>query len=145
MGSCKHSNNDSSGFINSCIFLKDSHYFGLSRISLLPQVSPAAPHLLRLVGRQARARYVRPVHVGLRADRKAPVQVSPQELRFSPIRMTPPLLRSLLHLSTTDAVQSEPVTGSLRKKLSCVSLSEKIWKGTAWLDMNNDNYLQSFC
>jgi hypothetical protein len=55
--------------------------------------------------------------------------------------MIPPVLRSLLHVSTTDAVQSEALTGSLKKKLSCITLSEKISKGTACLDMNNDNYL----
>jgi hypothetical protein len=64
----------------------------------------------------------------------------PQELRFFPIRMIQPLLRSVLHLSTTDAVQSEELARSLRETLSCISLSEKISQGTACLDLNNDKY-----
>jgi hypothetical protein len=52
--------------------------------------------------------------------------------------MTPSLLRSVLHLYATDAVQSEALAGSLREKLACICLSEKISQRTACLDMNND-------
>lgn len=55
--------------------------------------------------------------------------------------MIPPLFRSVLHLSTTDAVQSEALALSLRAKLSCFSLSEMVSKGTTCLDMNNYKYL----
>jgi len=83
-------------------------------------------------------RYVGPVHVDLGRTERRRNRFFPQELRFFPTRMTPSLLRSVLHLYATDAVQSEALAGSLREKLACISLSEKISQRTACLDMNND-------
>ena len=90
---------------------------------------------------EALVRYAGPVHVDLGRTERRRNRLFPQELRFFPTRLIPPLLRSVLHLSTTDAVQSEALAGSLREKLSRLSLSEKILLGIACLDMNNDKYL----
>lgn len=75
-------------------------------------------------------RYVRPVQVDLGRTERRRNRFYRQELRCFPTRMTPSLLRSVLHLSATDAVQSEALAGSLREKLACISLSVKISQGT---------------
>jgi len=140
MDFCKHHNYDFSGFINSQTFLKRLRLYWILKKKSAPwsetgcATFPAVCSLF--LSEEVRVRCVGPLHVDLRRTERRRNRFCPpppKNLEFFPTRMIPPLLRSVLNLSTTDALQSETLTGSLREKLSSFSLSEKIFDRNSML------------